>query len=301
MKKIALLTSNQWVLTLLLLLAGGLSFTSCDLLDEEDDEPKEAKFSDYFEMNFTRCERVGSVLQIDWTLRNKSKKDLQDVNIELLNAKDDLGNTYSGVWANWIAIGDGSFKNLETTISILKDETIKGTISVHDFDVTNSAKRVSLSIKYASATLDFRKDVLFRNLDITDNRILSNGIQTNDLRLTYTSVETRRSEDNIAYMCFTVTNNTGKVIKNFTLSSTNAQDNLGNVYQGIWTNRIAIENGEFNDTRSCDIAVGETKKFWVAIKGFSESANSINAQINCKSDNIDFLDKTLRFFNIRID
>lgn len=61
---------------LLMVMLAVLAFTACE---DKDDENKEYKFTDYFSMQVTKCERVGANLKVDFNLKNISGKDLQGV------------------------------------------------------------------------------------------------------------------------------------------------------------------------------------------------------------------------------
>lgn len=54
-----------------------LAFASC----EEENEDKEPTFSTYFKMSITNCERVGENLKVDFTMKNISGEDLQQVQL----------------------------------------------------------------------------------------------------------------------------------------------------------------------------------------------------------------------------
>lgn len=209
----------------MLMLLAVLSFASCDELTGD----KEPEFSDYFDMRVTSCERVGSKLRIDFTLKNISGKDLQNVELNTVKADDDLGNHYSSAD---VAVNDG-FTNYYKNVSIKKKETITGCFMVPDYDKTNSSKRVNVTFLAKATELDFSGEVALNKLSVTDNRVLSYGFQTNDNGLQFDEVSCvlkKENNTNFCYLTFKVKNISSVDIADVTFNSWQFKDNQGNSY-----------------------------------------------------------------------
>lgn len=149
---------------LILMLVAACGLTSCDDL-LKDDEPN---FNDYYAMTITGCERVGSVLIVDFTVKNISKKDEQNFNLSSLKTYDNLGNSYTWVdnGETYVAFGEGDYSNNRTT-SIRSGETIRGSFKITNFDPTNSATRIELAFNCKSPVHGFSGGVSSKNIPVT--------------------------------------------------------------------------------------------------------------------------------------
>lgn len=270
-------------------------FTSCEELEEDDGTPT---FSDYFDFSVTRCERVGSVLIIDWTIKNKTKLDIQSLELSCSNSTDNLGNTYYA-GNNGVAVSGSDLGNSRRTFPILASETISGTFRITGFDETNSATKFTLNFGAYCSELNLNSTVESKNISITDNRVLSKGIQTNDTNLAYNPVSCTRTGDGLTVK-FTVKNNTGKQLKNFKLANSNFTDNLGNTYYG-GENKLSLTEAGLSSASwyvTTDIDAGSTLTYYFRIPSFKESATSINGKFSVSSDNYYFEDDYVSLLNI---
>ena len=215
-----------------------LAFASCDELT--DDKDKEPTFSDYFQMKITNCERVGDNLQVNFTLKNISGENLPQVQLNGASVfdmcQDNLGNTY---YSN-ISFGSNWMESVRTSMS--KGETINGSFLITNFNASSKANKLNLIFECSCSALDFYGRGEIDKIKILDNRVMSDGIRTNDLGLVYklVSAECKTVDnENVADITFTVTNNTGLDLQDFQLNcNTHFEDNLGKQYYGI-----AISNG----------------------------------------------------------
>lgn len=275
------------------------TLVSCDLFGEEEEgeETSEPSFNDYFTMNITRCERVGSVLIIDWELTNKTKKDIQSLKFSMADCTDNLGNSYNQ-YRQGVSVSESDRNSFYRTFPILAKETITGSFRINDFDETNSATSFTLYFVAYSSEISLNTKVECKNISITDNRVLSKGFQTNDTNLAYSLVSCKRTGNNLIVK-FTVKNNTGKQLKNFKLTSSDLTDNLGNSYN-LYNNDLALtEEGLSNYYVTTDIDAGATLTYYLRIPKFSESATYINGSIKVESDNYYFEDDYVRLLNIQ--
>lgn len=298
---------TAWLMAILALCA--FTFTSCDFFGEDDEEEEEdweqsePSFNDYFSMTITRCERVGSVLILDWDLTNNTKKDVQSLKLSTYNSTstDNLGNSYRGDY-NGISINGSEFSNSKT-VPVFAGETISGQFKIPSFDETNTAKTVTLNFDAQCTELGLNTvSVTGKDLAITDNRVLSKGIQTNDTYLAYT-FKTGTYSDGNAFICFTVKNNTGKQLKNFKLNCYNStgRDNLGNSYRGDYQ-CISLDSSNLKSSSvTTDFDAGETLTYYYKIPNFSSSASSYNISLKVTADNYYFEDDYVNFLNLPIN
>lgn len=296
------MTKISYKVLMLLFALCAFTLTSCDLFgtDEEEEETSEPAFNDFFSMEITRCERVGSVLIIDWNLTNKTKQDIQSLKLSMADGTDNLGNTYSGLYKGGVAVS-GSDLSYSRTFPVLANETISGTFRITDFDETNSATKFTLNFEAYCSELSLSATVQGKNISITDNRVLSKGIQTNDTDLAYSLISCTRTGDDLTVK-FSVKNNTGKQLKNFELVTNDFTDNLGNTYSGFYRGRLALTEAGLSSASSyvtTDIDAGATKTYYFRILSFNEDAISISGSFEVSSDNYYFEDDDVRLLNIQ--
>lgn len=184
-----------------------LAFASC----EEENEDKEPTFSTYFKMSITNCERVGENLKVDFTMKNISGEDLQQVQLNGGSVWDMCEDNTGKQYYSELSIG-GSWQTSVRT-PMRKGESFTGSFLIKNFNTSTKANRLNLIFNCSCQTLEFDGRGEIDNIKIVDNRILFDGICTNDLGLEYTlESATKKTVDgkNVADITFTVTNNTDK-------------------------------------------------------------------------------------------
>ena len=277
----------------MLMLLAVLSFASCDELTGD----KEPEFSDYFDMKVTSCERVGSKLRIDFTLKNISGKDLQNVELNTVKADDDLGNHYSSAD---VAVNDG-FTNYYKNVSIKKKETITGCFMVPDYDKTNSSKRVNVTFLAKATELDFSGEVALNKLSVTDNRVLSYGFQTNDNGLQFDEVSCvlkKENNTNFCYLTFKVKNISSVDIADVTFNSWQFKDNQGNRYNHTAYSLNGSDN--YNYYVTLPLKAGQSATITCKVEGFYASASVLSGEITCRSESYPLTDDIVRFFDVDV-
>lgn len=164
---------------LLLMLMAVLAFASCE---KEEDET--SGFSKYLLMKINSCERFGDVLRIDFTMTNVSGKYLEDIEFSGVSVVDNNGNEYGGYTAGCVSFNDG-FKKHNLKVSIDKKDKIEGAFFINDFK-PSSVKSVDLDFSADLGSDKFRGTVKdFKKIKVEDNRVMRNGIQTNDKALEF--------------------------------------------------------------------------------------------------------------------
>lgn len=283
-----------------LLLFACLSFAACDLFDDEEQEDDgTVTWKNFFNVQVTRCERVGGVLLVEYDLTNKSGEDKTFViNGGSYNAaSDDLGNTYYVS----CAFGESDYAQRRSVL-VKRGETVKGKFRLGNFDSTNKSQSVSFNNLNCTVSGETLTDDGFGiiNIPITDNRVFSNGIQTCDKSLDFAMVGCERV-GGVLLIDYTVTNNGTYDIANFQLDGgayNAASDNLGNTYYVS----CAFGKSDYAQKRSTRLNKGQTIDGHLKLLDFDPTgkAATINATIACGSSDYVLTDKHIRFLTIPI-
>ena len=282
------------------------TFVSCEEKEEEVQEESADNnlFSRYFKTTIESCERVGDVLIVDLTITNKSGKDVQDLTFNtfwdsnLGNSRDDLNNGLRHYMT--FSLNGGSYKDALSDVSVLAGESIKLKIRVSNFDKTNSASNVWLYVDTTSDLLKMERysGLKLEKLKVTDNRVLSNGVQTNDRKLSYTFIKAQRDENyNDVYLCFKLKNNTGMHLRNIKFVNDlgqNLADNLGNRYYM----EFGADANYMSDSYTTDLEVGEEMVFIVKARNVAIQATRFSGHFDVNADNYVMDDNVLNFFNL---
>lgn len=279
-------------------MAVGMGLTSC-----EKDKDKEPTYADYVDINITRCERVGSVLMMDFTVKNKKDETLS-LTLNGQEVTDNTGTTYVSMWSDHIAhisIGSNVFSD-KSNANLTPSGEITGQIKVLDFDSSNKSTNVRLVLAVA---IDGKKlsDKKFEqnNIAIVDNRVMANGVQTNDTHLAY-QVTSCTVEDGNAYLNFTVTNNTGVALGQFGMGymhggEAQVYDNLSNSYSS------SIRFGDddwYHFGEISRFAAGASLLGTIRVDNIQDAATNLNVYIGASANNYTFEDGTVRFLTIPI-
>ena len=257
---------------LLLMLMAVLAFASCEKKDGENG------LSDYIKLTSFECERVGSVLRIDYTMKNVSGQNLRNIKFGLPIVVDNNGK--KNYQNNKLSFNDGEFQPWTTTFSMSKGDEMTGTFVITEFDETNEATKVDLSFDAVIDDVDFNGEGNYRGLSIKDNRCMANGIQTNDLRLTYKDA-TCTYQNGYAYLSFYVTSKTD--IRDFTLRKYAMEqpvfrDNLGKTYTAYIY--VSFGNsGSYPDEATISLRAGVSQKVTYRIANFDSRATQITTGI----------------------
>ena len=116
---------------LLPIIAFFLFVTSCG----DDSDMEENPFGDYLEIRATECEKIGSVLQIDFIVKNKSKKNL-NVRVSPISVSDNKEKWYRlpGLTASFgFGTRASTVAHYLTEIEIPAGGTMNGTVRIDDF------------------------------------------------------------------------------------------------------------------------------------------------------------------------
>lgn len=278
---------------LMLMLLAVLSLSSCE---NEEEEEKEPNFFTYFQMNVTNCERVGNNLQVDFTMKNISGVDLNQVQLNgsSVRCEDNTGERYNSE----ISLGGNWLGSVRTSMD--KDETISGSFLIRDFNKSLKVNQLNLIFNCSCPTLDFNGCGEIDKIKILDNRVMSDGIRTNDLGLVYklVSAECKTVDnENVADITFTVTNNTGLDLQDFQLNcNTHFEDNLGKQYYGI-----AISNGgDFYTNVHGTFKKSSTWQLTIRIPRININSKRFNGSVPCTVDGYPLGDSYVNFYDISL-
>lgn len=277
---------------LMLMLLAVLSLSSCE---NEEEEEKEPNFFTYFQMNVTNCERVGNNLQVDFTMKNISGVDLNQVQLNGggVMCEDNTGEKYYSE----ISLGGNWLTSVRTSMD--KGETITGSFLIKNFNKSIKVNQLNLIFICSCPTLDFNGRGEIDKVKVLDNRVMSDGIRTNDLGLVYKLVSAEYKtvdNENVADITFTVTNNTGLDLQDFQLNlgSTYFEDNIGKRY-----NSIAISNGgDFYTNVHGTFKKSSTWQLTIRIPGININSKRFNGSVYCTVDGYPLGDSCVNFYDI---
>lgn len=279
---------------LMLMLLAVLSLSSCE---NEEEEEKEPNFFTYFQMNVTNCERVGNNLQVDFTMKNISGVDLNQVQLNgsSVSCEDNTGEKYNSE----ISLGGNWLTSVRTSMD--KGETITGSFLIKNFNKSIKVNQLNLIFICSCPTLDFNGRGEIDKVKVLDNRVMSDGIRTNDLGLVYKLVSAEYKtvdNENVADITFTVTNNTGLDLQDFQLNlgSTYFEDNIGKRY-----NSIAISNGgDFYTNVHGTFKKSSTWQLTIRIPKININSKTFNGSVYCTVDGYPLGDSYVNFYDISL-
>lgn len=279
---------------LMLMLLAVLSLSSCE---NEEEEEKEPNFFTYFQMNVTNCERVGNNLQVDFTMKNISGVDLNQVQLNGggVMCEDNTGEKYYSE----ISLGGNWLTSVRTSMD--KGETITGSFLIKNFNKSIKVNQLNLIFNCSCPTLDFNGRGEIDKIKVLDNRVMSDGIRTNDLGLVYKLVSAEYKtvdNENVADITFTVTNNTGLDLQDFQLNlgSTYFEDNIGKQYY-----RIAISNGgDFYTSVHGTLKKSSTWQLTIRIPKININSKTFNGSVYCTVDGYPLGDSYVNFYDISL-
>lgn len=282
---------------LLLMLMAVLAFASCE---KEEDET--SGFSKYLLMKINSCERFGDVLRIDFTMTNVSGKDLEDIEFSDVSVVDNNGD-YSGFNAGFVSFNDG-FKKYHLKVSIDKKDKIEGAFFIKDFK-PSSVKSVDLEFLANLGSDKFYETVKdFKKIKVEDNRVMRNGIQTNDKALEFKVTSCTRTSTGDCILSMNLKNVSEKNITNFSIgsgSSTSITDNQGGYYWN--TINVSVNGGNWKvlPVDKLSLYAGESMSVRFKIPNFSRTATSLSGVIGVDSDDYPFTGNVAKVMSVEVE
>lgn len=280
---------------LLLMLMAVLSFASCEKEDEET-----SGFSKYLRMKINSCERFGDVLRIDFTMTNVSGKDLEDIEFSGVSVVDNNGD-YSDFNAGFVSFNDG-FKKYHLKVSIDKKDKIEGAFFIDDFK-TSSVKSVDLEFSADLGSDKFNGTVKdFKKIKVEDNRVMRNGIQTNDKALEFKVTSCTRTSTGDCILSMNLKNVSEKNITNFSIGRLSFTDNQGGGY--FWNIMdVSVNGGNWKvlPVDKLSLYAGESMSVRFRIPDFSRTATSLSGVIGVDSDVYPFTGNVAKVMSVEVE
>ncbi|MGN0224940.1 MAG: hypothetical protein ACI4A7_02510 [Prevotella sp.] len=262
--------------------------------EEEFDEKGNRVFSTAFGFTVTHTERVGSVLIMDFSIKNKSGKDIRNF---LINPGDAecQGARYSSVD---VRLGKEDYASSRRT-TFGDGETLTGTFRVRYFDAASSVDKVNIyySCEAEEANIDSYETHSTNDQKIKDNRVLIDGIQTNDLNLDYQLLKTVQNGSDV-YITFSLTNNTGGVLSNFQLVPVEAYDQNGTRYSN--TNIVGGNSSDYSWGVTTHINNGASQTYTVKVSYVNTSVSKMSIDIGVTSPSYVIADDKVRFITVPV-
>ena len=287
---------------LLLMLMAVLAFASCE---KEEDET--SGFSKYLWMKINSCERFGDVLRIDFTMTNVSGKDLEDIEFSGVSVVDNNGDEYSDLTnsAGSVSFNDG-FKNNYLKVSIDKKDKIEGAFFINNFK-PSSVKSVDLKFSADLGSDKFNGTVKdFKKIKVEDNRVMRNGIQTNDKALEFKVTSCTRTSTGDCILSMNLENVSEKSITNFSIgisgSSDSFTDNQGGGY--FWNIiDVSVNGGNWKSwfVDKLSLYAGESMSVRFRIPNFSRTATSLSGVIGVDSDVYPFTGNVAKVMSVEVE
>ena len=280
---------------LLLMLMAVLAFASCE---KEEDET--SGFSKYLLMKINSCERFGDVLRIDFTMTNVSGKDLEDIEFSDVSVVDNNGDEY-GYNTGSVSFNDG-FKKNYLKVSIDKKDKIKGAFFIKYFK-PSSVKSVDLKFLANLGSDKFYETVKdFKKIKVEDNRVMRNGIQTNDKALEFKVTSCTRTSTGDCILSMNLKNVSEKNITNFGISSNSFTDNQGEGY--FWNIiDVSVNEGNWKDFGVDELSLyaGESMSVRFRIPNFSRTATSLSGGIGVDSKVYPFTGNVAKVMSVEVE
>ena len=276
-----------------------LAFASCE---KEEDET--SGFSKYLLMKINSCERFGDVLRIDFTMTNGSGKDLEDIEFSRVSVVDNNGDE-SSFNAGSVSFNDG-FKKNYLKVSIDKKDKIEGAFFIDDFK-PSSVKSVDLEFSADLGSDKFNGTVKdFKKIKVEDNRVMRNGIQTNDKALEFKVTSCTRTSTGDCILSMNLKNVSEKNITDFSIgisgSSNSFTDNQGGGY--FWNIiDVSVNGGKWEDWGVDDLSLyaGESISVSFRIPNFSRTATSLSGVIGVDSDDYPFTGNVAKVMSVEVE
>lgn len=183
-----------------------------------------------------------------------------------------------------------------------KGETITGSFLIRNFNASSKANKLNLAFICSSAALNFDGVGEIKNLKVKDNRVLSNGICTNDLALAYTLEHVNKKTidgQNVVDVTFSVQNNTGEDLQDFQLytGGTHPQDNTGKRYN-YW--KISYDGSTFYTSVQGKLLDSASQQYTLRIYDVNANARTFDFKLACSAKDYPFGNGTVDFYDIPV-
>ena len=278
-----------------------LVFASCEKKDEEEET-----LWKYLELKEVKCERVGCALRVEYTMKNKSGQDLNQVTFRGVEAKDNTGKEYNNSYYNKMSVNGGQLAAAvnSRTFSVKKGESFSGVFVIANFDESNKAKSVDLTLSASIPDVNYSGSSTRGGLSWGTDRRVFDGIQTNDTVLAYKNVSCKY-QNGYVYWTFTVTSSVSMsdfdLRINSTYSGVSITDNTGKSYNDY---AVSYDGGDYltwyDYNTSTSLTAGKAKKVTVRISNFQSQATEFSGAFYVTSSSNSITCDHLHFYNIPV-
>lgn len=278
-----------------------LVFASCEKKDEEEET-----LWKYLELKEVKCERVGCALRVEYTMKNKSGQDLNQVTFRGVEAKDNTGKEYNNSYYNKMSVNGGQLAAAvnSRTFSVKKGESFSGVFVIANFDESNKAKSVDLTLSASIPDVNYSGSSTRGGLSWGTDRRVFDGIQTNDNVLAYKNVSCKY-QNGYVYWTFTVTSSVSmsdfdlRINSNY--SGVSITDNTGKSYNDY---AVSYDGGDYltwyDYNTSTSLTAGKAKKVTVRISNFQSQATEFSGAFYVTSSSNSITCDHLHFYNIPV-
>ena len=280
------------------MLVAFFSLTSCD--SSEVDQDTDEVYTQNFTTNFKDAKMVGDDLYINFTIYNKSGDNLKNVTLGSVSVKDASGRSYYPYFSV-----DGSQSQSYANFASWKSGKTKSfVLVVEDYNI-NNGKEVQVSYNFSVPDFEgFSTTVNKTGLKVSDNRVKSNGVQTNDPNIDYAVTE-----------CYNQTNADGQVETYMTFEISPSADfsdvRISTQYESFVCNgesfyprEVSVNGRGFTDG-SVELDLEKGKKSTITYRFVNNSGNAPTVEFDkgflvMQSDQSFIVGDRINFFNIKI-
>lgn len=272
---------------------------------DEDDKGNGSysnSLSDYITIKNVSAHYIGNIVVADFQIENKSKKDINDLNLYVHGLDDNGVEYYNYTYNIFISAGEGTqfMGSSLSNFTINRGETRNLRVVYKGTSIQSGISKVKVFLEGQSNQLNIVRDnsIAF-TASVSDSRETKNTIWTNDDKMNYGVPVIKRSGDDLL-VTFSVTNKTGVNLPQTHLS-VNSLDN-GNGQSFSYYSYVFIDD----DTQahgSIDFTInsGETRKISVFVRDFYKySARCVNAQIIMTSSYYYFANEALYLVSVEL-
>ena len=187
-------------------------------------------------------------------------------------------------------------------MSIDKKDKIEGAFFINDFK-PSSVKSVDLEFRADLGSDKFNGTVKdFKKIKVEDNRVMRNGIQTNDKALEFKVTSCTRTSTGDCILSMNLKNVSEKNITNFGISSNSFTDNQGGGY--FWNIiDVSVNGGNWIDWHVDELSLyaGESMSVRFRIPNFSRTATSLSGGIGVDSKVYPFTGNVAKVMSVEVE
>ena len=191
-------------------------------------------------------------------------------------------------------------------MSIDKKDKIEGAFFINDFK-PSSVKSVDLDFLADLGSDKFQGHVTdFKKIKVEDNRVMRNGIQTNDKALEFKVTSCTRTSTGDCILSMNLKNVSEKNITNLGISTSGTShsftDNQGGGYFWSFID-VSVNGGNWKSWHVDELSLyaGESMSVRFKIPNFSRTATSLSGVIGVDSDDYPFTGNVAKVMSVEVE